>query len=291
MSWFSDPQRDSPEDIHAAHQALVHAGCSRPEAEAEFNASLYRVRVASASLRNSVLAGFFTGAAIAVALALVVVVSAGVAAAIGPGVPVATPGGPVVVRAAEDSGTADRPTSEPGDASRRSPLDILVAVATIEVLLGVAGIGVALVSRNRWRRAGALETFTDLDTERSALLPTLAVWVVVGALMVLAVRAQAGEQVVGGVVLVVAFVGVPLLANVFDRAFPILNQWFLPRISPLDAAAFLRPIIEREVALQIESERKTHGRATFHRAFYDRSTWADEVLARLDKSRTTRRRH
>lgn len=291
MPWFSHPQRDSPDEIQASHQALVYAGYSRREAAVELLTHLHRVRAASASLRDTVLAGFLAGAAIAVALALVVVVTTFViAVAIGPGVPVQTSGGVAVVRGAQTPATADGPAADPADASRGPSLDMLVSVAAIEVLLGLAGAGSALVSRHRWRRAGALETFTDLDTQRSYLLQALAVWVPVGALMILAVRIQGGEQVVEGAVIALAFVGVPLLAVLFDYAFPSLYKWLLPHVSPLDAAALARPIIELEAALQIKSDRETSGRSTYHRTAYDRSMWADDVLARLDTARTARRR-
>ena len=291
MAWLSDPQRDSPDEVAAAHQALVYAGRPRGEAAAELQAHLHRVRVASASLRDTALAGFLAGAAIAVGLALVVLVATVVIVVItGAGVPVQTSGGVVVVRGAEDSGTADRSATDPADAGRGPSLDMLASAAAIEVLLGVAGAGLALVSRNRWRRAGALRTFTDLDPQPSYLLQALAVWVPVGVLMLLAVRVQGGEQVVGGAVIALAFVGVPLLAVLFDYVFPGLYKWFLPRVSPLDAAAPARPIIELESARRIKAERQTYSRSAYHGAAYDQGAWADEVLARLDTSRTGRRR-
>lgn len=291
MPWFSHPQRDSPKEIQASHRALVYAGYQRREATAELQTHLHRVRAASASLRDTVLAGFLAGSAIAVALALVVVVATFViAVAIGPGVPVKTPGGVAVVRGAQDSGTAVRPATDPADAGRGPSLDLLVSLAAIEVLLGLAGAGLALASRNRWRRAGALETFTDLDTQRGYLLQALAVWVPVGALILLAVPKQGGEEAVQGAVIALAFVGIPLLAVLFGYVFPGLNKWFLPRVSRLDAAAFARPIIELEAALQIKAQRETYRRGAHHGADYDRGAWADEVLARLDTSRSAKRR-
>ena len=291
MPWLSDPQRDSPEEIRAAHQALVYAGRPRGEAAAELQAHLHRVRVASASRRDTALAGFLAGAAIAVALALVVLVATFIiVVAFGPGVPVRTAGGAVVVRGAEDSGTADRPATDPGDASRGPSLDMLVTAAAIAVLLGLAGAGLALVSRDRWRRAGALETFTDLDLERRAWLQTLAVWLPIGGLMILAVGRQGGEEVAQGAVIALTFVGIPLLAALFDYLLPGLYRWFLPRVSRLDAAALARPIIELESALQIKAERQTYSRSAYHGAPFDQGAWADDVLARLDTSRNARRR-
>ncbi|MCY3959715.1 MAG: hypothetical protein OXG65_15700 [Chloroflexi bacterium] len=286
MPRFSEPQRDSPHDIHAAHQALVYAGHSRGEAAAELQAHLHRVRVASASPRDTALAGFLAGAAIAVGLALVVVVTTLIiVVAFGPpGVPVTTSGGVAIVRG------ADKPATDPGHASRGPSLDMLVTAATIAGLLGLAGAGLAFVARDRWRRAGALETFTDLDLERSAWLPTLAVWLPIGGLMILAVGMQGDEEVVQGALIALAFVGIPLLAVVFAGAFPSLYRWLLPRVSRLNAAALARPIIELESARRIKAERQTYSRSAYHGAAYDQGAWADEVLARLDTSRTARRR-
>ena len=291
MAWLSDPQRDSPDEFRAAHQALVYAGRPRGEAAAELQAHLHRVRVASASLRDTVLSGFLAGAAIAAGLALVVLVTTLIiVVAFGPGVPVQTSGGVAVVRPAENPGTADTPATDPGGASRAPSLDMLVTAATIGVLLGLAGAGLALVARDRWRRAGARETFTDLDLERSAWLQTLAVWLPIGGLMILAVGRQGDEEVAQGAVIALAFVGIPLLAVLFAGTFPSLYRWFLPRLSRLDAAALARPIIELESALRIKAERQTYSRSAYHGAAYDQGAWADEVLARLDTSRNAKRR-
>ena len=291
MPWLSKPQRDSSEEVAAAHQALVYAGRPRSEAAAELQAHLHRVRVASTSLRDTVLAGFLAGAAIAVALALVVLVATFIiVVAFGPGVPVRTSGGVSVVRPAENPGTTDTPATDPGEASRGPSLVMLVTLATIAGLLGLAGAGLALVARDRWRRAGALDTFTDLDPQRNAWLRTLAVWLPIGGLMILAVGRQGDEEVAQGAVIALVFVGIPLLAVLFDYLFPSLHKWFLPRVSRLDAAALARPIIELESALQIKAERQTYSRSAYHGAPFDQGAWADDVLARLDTSRNARRR-
>ena len=108
--------------------------------------------------------------------------------------------------------------------------------------------------------------------------------------MILAVGRQGGEEVAQGAVIALAFVGVPLLAVLFDFAFPSLYRWVLPRVSRLDAAVLARPIIELESARRIKAERQTYSRSAYHGALYDQGAWADEVLARLDTSRTSRRR-
>ena len=280
MPWFSDPQRDSRDDIRAAQQALVYAGYPRSQATTEYHAYLYRVRTALAVPRHTLRAGFLVGVAIAVALMLTAgALSFLLVVILGSGVPSPGPAGPIVVPGTDDPGTSDG-----------SPLDLVLPAATSMVILGVAGAATALVTRGRWRNAGVLDTFSDVAPRQTYLLQTLAVWLGIGALMVLAVRWRGDEEMVTGAIVMLASAGIPMLAVFFSAVFPSLYRWLLPRVSPLDAAAYARPIIELEVALQIDSERETHGRGTFHRAFYDRSTWADEVLARLDASPKSGRR-
>ncbi len=280
MPWLSDPQRDSLEDIAAAHRALAFAGYPRTQATAEYETYLYRVRAALASHRHTLRAGFLAGVAIAVALMLTAgVMSFLLVVLFGSGVLIRGPAGPMVVPVTGDPGAPDR-----------SPLDLVLPAATSMVILAVAGAATALVTRGRWRSAGVLVTFSDVAPRQTSLLQTVAVWLGIGALMVLAVRWRGDEEMVTGAIVMLSFAGIPLLAFFFTSVFPSIYRWLLPRVSPLDAAAYARPIIELEVAMQIDSERETHGRGTFHRAFYDRSTWADEVLARLDTSRRGRRR-
>ena len=71
----------------------------------------------------------------------------------------------------------------------------------------------------------------------------------------------------------------------FGAGFPSMYRWVLPRVSPVDAADYARPIIEREAALQIKSEREFYGRPA-----YERNRWAEEILKRVDTSDATRRR-
>ena len=90
---------------------------------------------------------------------------------------------------------------------------------------------------------------------------------------------------VGTAVGMLAFVGIPILSVVFSAGFPGLYSRILPRVSKLDAAAYARPIIEREAALQVKSEREFYGRPA-----YERNRWAEDILKRLDTSDATRRR-
>ena len=290
MPWFSDPQRDSRDDIRAAQQALVYAGYSRSEAVAEYTTYLYRLRAALAAPRDILWAGFLVGAAMAVVLTLAMGVAGFVMGVVaGPGILIRPFGrGYDVIGTAAGSGTPAGATAALADATFRSLLDLLPAALTAMAILGLAGAGTALVTRNRWRRAGALDTFVDVAPRRVYLLEAAAVWLAITALIVLMVRVQAGTQMVGGAVVMLALFGIPVLASVVTAAFPSLYNWLLLRVSSLDAAAHARPIIELEAALRIKAERETYGRSVHRQSIYARDQWADEVLARSDAARRRR---
>jgi len=258
MPWFSDPQRDSPEDIRAAQQALRFAGYPHPRATAEVTSHLRHVRAALAAPRDIVSAGFLVGAVFAAALTLAMGVAwfvMGVAA--GPGLPAGNPGtGYYIVGGSSNPAPRDGSTDAPADAIGRSLLEILPPALAAVAILGLAGVGMALVSRRRWRRAGALETCIDLAPRRGHLAETVAVWLGIGTLVVAIVRTQAGPQMADGATLMLALFGIPVLAATFVAAFPGIYGRMLARVSRLDAAAYARPIIEREAALRIKAARE-----------------------------------
>ena len=269
MQWLRDPQRDSRENIRAAQQALVYAGYPHGDAVTEVTTHLHRVRAALAAPRHALLAGFLTGAGMAIGVFLVLTLALG---SLG-----------LVMGAVGDSGVPgglapDAPAAEPSDASPGSPLGVLPAVAVAAPVLGLAGAGMSRVTRNRWRRAGVLESFVDLRPRRRYLLETAVVWLAVAGLVVLIVWALAGPQLGATVAQMLAFFGIPVGAAAFAAWFPKLYAWVLPRVSPVDAAAAARPIIEREAARQIKTERDFYGASGYDRTAYDRNRWADEIL-------------
>lgn len=272
MTWFSNPQRDSRDDIRAAQQALVFAGYPHSRAVAEYETFLYRVRSALAAPRDIVWAGFVVGSLMAIVGIAALLVFAGF-------------GGIVATLVEAPLLPAEPATPAPADPAGNSLVSFLPTILVTTWALGIAGAGIALVTRNRWRRAGALDTFIDLAPRRVYLLETAAVWLVVAAFIVAVVWMQAGPQVAGATVGPLAFFGIPLLSLAFGAGFPGLYKRMLPRVSPLDAAAYARPIIEREAALQVKSEREFYGRPA-----YERNRWAEDILKRLDTSDTTRRR-
>ncbi len=270
MQWLRDPQRDSREHVRAAQQALVYAGYPHGDAVTEVTTHLHRVRAARAAPRHAMLAGFLSGAGMAIGAFLVLTLALG--------------GLGLVMGATGDSGTPTEftPAAPPApqtDPNPGSPLGVLPAVALAAPTLGLAGVGMSRVTRNRWRRAGVLVTFSDLRPRRRYLLETAVVWLAVAGLIVLIVWALAGPQLGATVAQMLAFFGIPVGAAAFSAWFPRLYTWILPRVSPVDAAAAARPVIEREAARQIKSERDFYGSSTYDRTAYDRNRWADAVLA------------
>ena len=269
MQWLRDPQRDSREDIRAAQQALVYAGYPHADAVTEVTTHLHRVRAALAAPRHAIVAGFLAGASMAIGFLLVLTLALG--------------GLGLVMGVAGDSGTPagfgpETPTTEPAESGPGSPLGVLPAIAVAAPVLGLAGAGMSRVTRNRWRRAGVLETFVDLRPRRRYLLEVAAVWLAVAGLVVLIVWAMAGPQLGATVAQMLAFFGVPIGAAALAAWFPRSYAWILPRISPVDAAAAARPIIEREAARQIKTEREFYGASGYDRTAYDRNRWANEIL-------------
>lgn len=269
MQWLRDPQRDSREDIRAAQQALVYAGYPHGDAVTEVTTHLHRLRAALANPRHAMLAGFLTGASMAIGVLLLLTLGLG--------------GLGLVMGAVGDSGTPTgitpaAPTVRSDERDPGSPLGILPVVAVATPVLGLAGAGMARVTRNRWRRAGVLETLVNLRPSRRYLLEAAVVWLAVAGLIVLIVWALAGPQLGANVAQALAFFGVPVGATTLSLGFSNLYTWVLPRVSPVNAAAYARPIIEREAARQIKSERDFYGASGYDRTAYDRNRWADEIL-------------
>ena len=213
------------------------------------------------------LAGFLAGAALAVMLVAVLTVGVGFSG--------------IAMR------WVDRPvppwmgfvSPTPADGGPDSPLGVLPAVAVMVPALGVAGAGLALIDRRRWRRAGAPHTRIDLDPG-SHLPETAALWLGVAGLMALVVWALAGPELAAFAVPMLVFFVVPILAAAFKAWFSGIYAWMLPRVCPLDAAAYAGPVIQREAARQILADQESYGRNAYHRSpAARRHQWAHEVLA------------
>ena len=276
MPWFPNPQRDSRDDIRASQQALVYAGYPHAEAVSEISTHLGRVRAAMAAPRDVALAGFLAGALMAVIAVAALVIGILVSGVVGstvhkPGMPLGCPPGTPLVSC---PGRLTAPAFDnPG-----APLGSWPAIAIGSPILGLAGAWSAHITRNRWRRAGVARTFSDLAPRRIYLAEIGLLGLAMAALVVGTVWAFAGSRFSGAAFELLALIGIPVGAGVFAAAFPGMYAWVLPRVSPLDAAAYARPIIERDAALQVVADREFYGRSPYHRSRSDRTVWADAVL-------------
>ena len=276
MSWLSNAHRDSRDDIRAAQQALVYAGYPHAEAVSEVSTHLGRVRAALSTPRDVTLAGILAGALMAVIVVAALVVGILASGVVGGtphkpgGVLGCPPGAPMVSCPGQLAAPA---LDNPG-----APLGSWPAIAIGAPILGLAGAGSALINRNRWRRAGAVHTFADLAPRRVYLVEIVVLGLAMAALVVAAVWVFAGSQFSGAAFQLLALIAIPVGAGVFAAAFPSLYAWVLPRVSSLDAAAYARPIIERDAALQVVADREFYGRSPYHRNRSDRTAWADAVL-------------
>ena len=276
MPWFSEPQSDSPDDIRAAQQALVYAGYPHAEAVSEVSTYLSRVRAAMSTRRDVTVAGLLAGALMAVIAVAALVIGILVSGVVGGtphkpgGVLGCPPGAPMVSCPGQLAAPA---FDNPG-----APLGSWPVIVIGSPILGLAGAWSAHITRNRWRRAGAARTFADLAPRRIYLVEIGVLGLAMAALVVGVVWAFAGSQFSGAAFELLALIAIPVGAAVFASAFPSMYAWVLPRVSPLDAAAFARPIIERDAAFQVVADREFYGRNPYHRSRSDRTAWADAVL-------------
>ena len=276
MPWLSDPQRDSRDHIRAAQQALVYAGYPHAEAVSEVSTHLNRVRAAMSTRRAVTAAGLLAGALIAIIAVAALVIGILISGVVGstvhePGMPLGCPPGTPLVNC---PGRMTAPAFDnPG-----APLGSWPAMAIGSPILGLAGALSAHITRNRWRRAGAAHTFSDLAPRRVYLVEIGVLGLAMAGLVFGTVWAFAGSQFSGAAFELLALIGIPVGAGVFAAAFPGMYAWMLPRVSLLDAAAYARPIIERDAALQVVADREFYGRSPYHRSRSDRTVWADAVL-------------
>ncbi len=282
-------ERDNRQDLRSAQQALVHAGYPAVEAWTALATFIRKVRSAAAARRAAILAGFTTGALMAVSVLAVLGVGIGLLGLLmraGFGDTPGTTGD----SAAAATAVAQRATEEP--APTTSPLEAAVALlrasAVAAPIVGVAGLGLALVDRARWRRAGALSTFLDLRPTRLWMLREAAVWALVAVGVAGLIGLQLGDQARLGFLLLMIPIGIPSAAAAgvwFRRLYPHV----LPRMAMVDAAALARPIIVRDAALQVVADREFYGRNVYRRQHVDRSLWADQALRAVKVSETDRR--
>ena len=265
--WMHSVRRDNRADLRRAQQALIHAGYPHGEAWHAIIQHLRRVRSAFSARRHVLGAGFATGVAMAVVTMAALVV-------------LFVMGGLLAVAAGQ---------AQPDDSTLGFLLEMLRAAATTAPVLGVAGAGLALVDRARWRHAGALRTFAELQVSQLWLLVEALVWAGVLGGVALLIHVQIGHR--EGLNFLRMAVSFGILGSVvYSYWFRRLYPWMLLRLSPVDAAAQARPVIELEVALALLAERDAQIRASRLPGYAERWAWAEGVLAEARISEAERRR-
>ena len=247
---------DDPQEEALAVVALGHIGVPDRRARSDVRRYLRRVRAAVAPVRHVSIAGILAAAAFIV----------GLAAALG-----ATS---VILAIVVGVGQIDRPyyltDGRPVAEVRRaalaldhdqsSPLATLVPVAVAAV--AAFGLVAGRAERNHWRRSGAHRTYRDLTPDGAhrleiALLTTMAIAVA----SLTALLAYGGDAIV--LVFTVIVPGTLLLIAAARTVFPKTFDWTLRHVSRIDAAACARPLIERDIALEVAAEGESYGRGSF----------------------------
>ena len=254
MQWITDPRHDSRFDTRAAQQALVHAGYPPAQARADLAAYLRRVRVALTQMpATPTLAGILTVATMAASVLLMLTLSL-----------------EVVVRRwglggedfAFDYRHADAPLLP----------NIMPEAAFALMAFGLLGAGAALGIRRRWRRAGVLRAFRRQPPPRiapaslpgSSRIAPAGGWTNCSGWLVAdrrrpcqrgapdhSVRSLSVEPAARHARKGAGCPGNPAWCGGFYRLVSRPLRLDLPRVSTVDAAAYARPIIERETARQV----------------------------------------
>ena len=272
---------DGAEDLRAAQLALVRAGYPHLEAWQVLVGYLHRVRSARTSLPQAAAAGVITG--LVLGLGALFLLFGGVLA-VGLLIAYCGMGGQPGVGA--DAGTASGASQSPFGLLRVA----LTAATLVAPLVGLAGAGLAIIERQRWRDAGSDRTFVDQLPGARHLLFEALLWVLAGGVIVAAAAWWGGESAGRNVLQLAGLVGIPIAAAFFGAGFRNLYPQVLPRIGRANTAAFARPVVEREAAIQIDADRAFYGRRAFERDSFDASLWADEVLQRHNVTESERAR-
>ena len=270
IRWLRGPHYDSPCDIQAAREALVGVGYRPSEANRALMLYLRQVRAALTTPGYAALAGLLTVTTMAAGVLLMLILALEV--------PVRRWG--LGGDLASDYRWADTPLLP----------NIMPEAALGLLLLGLAGAGMALVICQRWRRAGVLYAFSRQAPPRIALpvgLGAAGLLLLVAGLTVLvgwwliwlglvgeATQLLRLEVVVRGPLVstrgqALIFAGIPLGAAAYAAWFPGLFAWILRRTSPVDSAAYARPLVAREAARQTAAAREIYSRSAYR--------WADHV--------------
>ncbi|MYD94904.1 MAG: hypothetical protein F4Y02_14700 [Chloroflexi bacterium] len=276
---------DDPREEALAVVALGHIGVPDRQARSDVRRYFRRVRAAVAPMRHVSVAGILAAAAFIL----------GLAAALG--------AISVILAIVVGVGQIDRPyyltdgrsvaevrkAAQALDHDQSSPLATMVPVAAAVVT--AFGLVAGRAERNHWRRSGAHRTYRDLTPDGAhrleiALLTTMAIAVA----SLTALLAYGGDAFV--LVFTVFVPGALLLIAAARTVFAPTFDWALRHVSRTDAAAYARPLIERDIALEVAAEGESYGRGSFsaRRPARDAaaSLWAATTLRSMGISPDTR---
>lgn len=282
---FSGPV-DDPREEGLAIDALRYLGVPQGQARSDVHRHLRRARAAVASVRDVSVAGVLAAAA----FTLVLGVALGSVSAI--------------LAIVVNIGQIDRPyyitegrpvaeirrTAQVVDDSQSSPLPTMGLV--IVAVVAAFGLMAGRAERNSWRRSGAHRTFRDLNLDGAhrweIVLPTLTAI----AIASLAALLTFGGDAIGLVVIIIVPIILFFVAATRLVFAPIFD-WALRHRSRLDAAAYARPLIERDVALEVAAEGESYGRGSFSArrpaSNAAASLWAAKTLESMGIAPDTRR--
>lgn len=282
---LSGPVDDLRDEILAV-EALKHLGVPDGQARSDVRRYLRRVRAAVAPVRDVSVAGILAAATFILGLAAALgAISVILAIVVGIGQidrPYYVTDGRSVAEVRKAALALDH--------NQSSPLATMVPVAV--VIAAAFGLVAGRAERNHWRRSGAHRTYRDLTPDGThrleiALLTTIAIAVA----SLTAVLAHGGEAIV--LVFTVIVPGALLLIAAARTVFAPTFDWTLRHVSRIDAAAYARPLIERDIALEVAAEGESYGRGSFsaRRPARDAaaSLWAATTLRSMGISPDTRR--
>ncbi len=277
---------DDPRDEALAVVALGHIGVPDRQARSDVRRCLRRIRAAIAPVRHVSVAGILAAAAFTLGLAAALGAISVVLAIV---VSVGQIDQPYYI-------TDGRPVAEVRKAAlgvdhdQTSPLSTMVPV--VVVVVAAFGLVAGRAERNHWRRSGAHRTYRELTPDGAhrleiALLSTIAIAIA----SLSALLAYGGDALV--LIFAVIVPGALLLIAAARTVFAPTFDWTLRHVSRIDAAAYARPLIERDVALEVAAEGESYGRGSFSArrpaSNAAASLWAATTLQSMGISPDTRR--
>lgn len=269
---------DDPRDEARAVEALGHVGVPARKARLEVRGYYRRVRAAVSPVRDVSVAGVMATAVVAIglltalgAVSLILAIVVGLGQMEQPfyvtdGIPVEQ------IRANAPEGAQNAAPPLPGLGL------VLVAVVT------AFGMAAGRAERNHWRRTGVHRTFRELEPDGAHRFEIALVTV-----MAISVASLSALLAYGGQAMVLVFAviipGTLLILAAGRAVFAPLFNWSLQHVARLDAAAYARPLIERDIALEVAAEGNFYGRSSFSAESPAGNTaaslWAAQTLASM----------